>query len=74
MKCVNKYKLLAIKALQYTGYPYIEINDLWQVLHQTFNAAQNYQINMKILDEIPSKLCYGTLDTNNFSFSFLLFF
>ena len=55
MKWVDKHKLLAIKALQYNGHPCIEINNLWQALHQTFNAAQNNQINMNILDEIPSK-------------------
>jgi len=36
---VKKYKLPAIKALQYNSQPYIKINDFWQVLHQSFNSV-----------------------------------
>ena len=39
MNWVKKYKLPAIKALQYNGQLYIELTDLWQALYQTFNSA-----------------------------------
>jgi len=47
---------LAIEAVQYNGQPYIEIEDLWQALHQIFNLVQNCQVNASLLDEIPTKL------------------
>ena len=55
MNWVKKHKLPAIKALQYNSQLCIEINDLWQALYQTFNLAQNCQINPNLLDEILSK-------------------
>jgi len=55
MNWVKKCKLPAIKALQYNSQLCIEISNLWQTLHQTFNLAQNYQINPNLLDEILSK-------------------
>ena len=42
---VKKWKLPATEALQYNGQSYIELNDLWQALYQTFNLAQNNQVN-----------------------------
>ena len=48
-------KKLAIEALQYNRYPYIDLDDLWQALHQTFNLVQNYQINLSLLDETLSR-------------------
>jgi len=38
---VKKRKLPAIKAIQYNGQPCIQLKDLWEVLHNTFNSAQN---------------------------------
>ena len=55
MNWVKKQKLLAIKAIQYNGWPHIKLKDLWQALYISFNAAQNYQINSDLLKEIPSK-------------------
>jgi len=39
MNWVNKHKLLAIEMIKYNSQPYIELNDLWQVLHSSFNTA-----------------------------------
>ena len=39
MKWVNKCKLPTIKAIRYNGRPCIEIEDLWSVLHLSFNMA-----------------------------------
>ena len=49
-------KLSAIEALCFNGQPCIKLDELWQALHQLFNSAQNYQININILDELSSKL------------------
>jgi len=57
-------KLPAIEALCFNSQPYIELDELWQALHQLFNSAQNYQINISILDELSSKLI---LEWNLFS-------
>ena len=55
MNWVKKHELLAIKTIQYDGQPYVELNNLGQVLHQLFNLAQNCHINPNLLDEIPTK-------------------
>ena len=55
MNWVQKQKLLVIEAIKYNGRLYIELDDLWQALHQSFNSAHNYQVNTDILDEILSK-------------------
>jgi len=55
MNWVKKCKLLAIKAIQYNGQPYLELEDQWQALHFSFNLAQSYQINLNFLKEIPNK-------------------
>ena len=52
---VKKCKLLAIESLQYNRHSYTKINDLWQMLYQIFNFAQNCQVNLSLLNEIPLK-------------------
>ena len=52
---VKKYKIPAIEALQYIEYLYIELDNLWQALYQMFNLAQNWWMNIQLLDELPSK-------------------
>jgi len=42
--------------IQYNGWPYIKIEDLWKALYQTFNLAQNWQVNMSLLKELSFKL------------------
>jgi len=54
MNGIKKYKLLVIQALQFNKQLCIEISDFWQMLHLTFNLAQNHQINLELLDEIPT--------------------
>ena len=39
MNWVKKYKLLKIEAIQHNGRPCIELGDLWQVLHLSFDSA-----------------------------------
>ena len=39
MSWVKKHKLPAIEAIQYEEWPYIELEDLWNALHKSFNSA-----------------------------------
>jgi len=39
----------------YNNQPCLEIEELWQTLHLTFNMAQNYYINFNLLDKISNK-------------------
>jgi len=39
MNWVNKCKLPAIETIKYNGQPCLELDDLWQVLHLSFNTA-----------------------------------
>ena len=55
MNWVNKHKLPAIKAIKYNGQQYLELNNLWNALHSTFNMAFHYQVNVNILDKIVNK-------------------
>jgi len=50
---VKKHKLPAMKAIQFNGYSCIELEELWQALHQTFHSAQDYYINLYLIDKIP---------------------
>jgi len=56
MNWVKKHKLPAVEAIKYNNCPCLEIDDLWHALHSTFNLAQNCQIDVDILEEIPDKL------------------
>jgi len=55
MNWVKKRKLPTIKAIQYNSYPCIKLKDLWEVLHNSFNSAQNHQIDIHLLEELPDK-------------------
>ena len=55
MNWVKKYKLPAIETVHHNSYSYIELKDLWQVLHSFFNSAQSCAINLNLLEEIKSK-------------------
>ena len=52
---VKKQKLPTIEALHFNGQPCIKLDELWQALHQSFNLAQNHQININVLNEPSSK-------------------
>lgn len=42
-----------MKAIQFNGYSCIELEELWQALHQTFHSAQDHYINLHLIDKIP---------------------
>ena len=56
MNQVKKHKLPAIEAIQYKGCPYIKLEDLWNVLHSSFNSAQSQEVDIHFLDEISDKV------------------
>ena len=58
MNWVRKCNLLAIEAIKFNSLPYNHLNNLWDILYQSYNSAQNYPIDSHILDEIP--LCHQT--------------
>ena len=55
MNWVKKRNLLVVEAIKYNNCPYLEIHNLWHTLHSTFNLAQNCQVDVNILEEIPDK-------------------
>jgi len=55
MNWVKKRNLPAVETIKHSNHPCLEINDLWNALHSTFNLAQNYQVDVDILDEILDK-------------------
>ena len=57
----KKCKLLATEAIQFNGYSYIELDDLWHILYQTFNSTQNCNINTQLLNKFLSILHYKWL-------------
>ena len=52
---INRHKLPAIEAIQYDGHPYLSLNSLWKVLHESFNTALNRQVDTNILSKIKHK-------------------
>ena len=55
MNWVKKYKLLAVEVIQFNRWPYIELNDLWNVLYSSFNSVLSHKVNLHLLDEIPNR-------------------
>ena len=55
MNQVKRRKLLATEAIQYNSQSCIKLNNLQKVLYKSFNSAQNCQININLLEEIPDK-------------------
>ena len=56
MSWVNKHKLPTIEAIKYNDQQCLDIDNLWNALHSTFNTALHRQVDVKILDEISEKL------------------
>jgi len=52
MSWVNKHKLPAIETIKYNGQPCLDLEDLWQALHSSFNTAQFCQIDESMLNEL----------------------
>ena len=54
MNWVNKHKLPTIKTIKYNRNPCLELADLWQALHSSFNSAQFQIIDEMVLNELES--------------------
>ena len=54
MNWVNKKKLLAIETIKHNGSSYLELNNLWQALHSSFNSAQFRNVDELVLNECKS--------------------
>ena len=54
MNWVNKCKLPAIETIKYNDQQCLNINDLWNALHSTFNTALHCHVDIDILDEIAN--------------------
>jgi len=54
MNWVNKKKLPAIETIKHNGSSCLELNDLWQALHLSFNSAQFQSIDKLILNKCNS--------------------
>ena len=52
MSWVNKHKLLVIETIKYNSQPCLDLNDLWQALHSSFNTAQFYHIDENVLNKL----------------------
>lgn len=52
---VKRHKFPAIEAIQYNNCFCIELDNLWNALHNSFNSAQNQQVDINLLKEIPDK-------------------
>ena len=55
MSWVNKHKLPTIETIKYHDQQFLNIDDLWNILHFTFNTALHRQVDIDILDEIANK-------------------
>ena len=55
MNWVKKRKLSVIKAIQYEGCLCIKLEDLWNAFHKSFNSAQEREVDIHFIDEIPDK-------------------
>jgi len=55
MSWINKRKLPTIETIKYHDQQCLNINNLWNALHSTFNMALYRQVDIDILDEITNK-------------------
>ena len=51
---INKCKLPAIETIKYNSQPCLDLNNLWQALHSSFNTAQFYYVVENILNKLGS--------------------
>jgi len=54
MEWVKQRKLPACKAIQYNGQACHEMDDLWNALHNTYNSASGQDVDLSVLDPLPT--------------------
>ena len=52
MSWVNKHKLLASETIKFNNQLCLELHNLWQALHSTFNIAQHHSVESDVLNEL----------------------
>ena len=72
MNWINKYKLPTIKTIKYNNQQCLDINNLWNALHSTFNTALHQQVDINILDEITNKSIFPWPTFSKEEFRFVL--
>jgi len=73
MNWINKHKLLAVKAIKFNNQLYLEIDNLWNVLHSTFNKTQDRHIDFSLLDELQDNKSEGWLSFSKVEFRNAIF-
>ena len=53
---INRQQLPTTEAIKHNSQLCLSPESLWDILHSTFNTAQNRQTNIKILNEIDHKI------------------
>jgi len=54
MEWVKQRKLPACEAIQYNRQPCHEMDDLWNTLHDTYNSASGREVDLSVLDPLPT--------------------
>jgi len=44
-----------VEVIQFNRQPCIELNDLWNTLHSSFNSALSHKVDLYLLDKIPDR-------------------
>jgi len=54
MEWVKQRKLPACETIQYKGQSCHEMDDLWNALHNTYNSASGREVDLSVLDPLPT--------------------
>ena len=54
MEWVKQRKLPPCEAIQHKGKPCHQMSDLWDALHETYNAANDRECDLSVLDPLPA--------------------
>ena len=55
MEWVKQRKLPPAESMQGINGPCLSLEDLWNSLHDTYNAANNREVDLSVLDQLPDK-------------------
>jgi len=54
MEWVKQRKLPACEAIQYNRQPCHQMSELWDALHNTYNSASGREVDLSVLDPLPT--------------------
>ena len=55
MNWIQERKNPPTEAIQHNGEPCVELDQLWEALHSTYNAANDRQVDTTLLDQLPDE-------------------